>query len=610
MRKELKERAKKVLKKHYWLFVMLCLFAAVLGTEFTTSLTSIKSLVSKETGVTADISTTGTTGINQKFTEILYDFAEGNDEQGKKLAEEATQGYIEKTKENPNAVFGRSRGVLSSIVNGIASGSFLVSLVVGLKNIVGSDGAAVKILIVLSLIIVFMVWVFGINLYQVILRRMVLEGRCYDKVYKQRALFLLKVRQWFRAGITLFTMSIYMFLWALTVVGIIIKRYSYFLVPYIVAEAPELKANEAITLSRKLMKGHKWECFVLELSFIGWNILNAVTLGLSGILYSNPYKVSVFAEYYVHLRNIGKEKNISRIELLNDKYLYERADEQVLVKTYNDIVVELKETDVKSSELTGFRKIFSEFFGLTFRHDEKEKNYEESQARILRLACGKEALEGKVYPTRLSPIPEKDKRKWIANVHYIRNYSIWSVTMIYFIMAFIGWVWEVSLHLISDGEFVNRGVLHGPWLPIYGTGSILILLLLNKFRKKPAVEFLTAVLVCGAVEYYTSYYLELAHNGKKWWDYSGYFLNLNGRICAEGLLTFGVGGMVIVYVLAPVLDNLIRRIPYKVLIATCLILISIFTVDQIYSKKHPNEGKGITDYAKVYIESGGGQYRT
>ena len=57
------------------------------------------------------------------------------------------------------------------------------------------------------------------------------------------------------------------------------------------------------------------------------------------------------------------------------------------------------------------------------------------------------------------------------------------------------------------------------------------------------------VVLCGVVEYFTSYYLEVTQ-GKKWWDYSGYFLNLNGRICAEGLLVFGVGGMAIVYALA------------------------------------------------------------
>ena len=109
------------------------------------------------------------------------------------------------------------------------------------------------------------------------------------------------------------------------------------------------------------------------------------------------------------------------------------------------------------------------------------------------------------------------------------------------------------------------------------------------------------IVVCGVVEYFTSYFLEVAHNGKKWWDYSGYFLNLNGRICAEGLLTFGVGGMLIVYILAPVLDNLIRRVPVRALMCACVLLICVFAADQVYSGKHPNEGAGITDYSAAEV---------
>lgn len=137
---------------------------------------------------------------------------------------------------------------------------------------------------------------------------------------------------------------------------------------------------------------------------------------------------------------------------------------------------------------------------------------------------------------------------------------------------------------------------------IYGTGGVLILVVLNKFRENPVVEFIAAVILCGCVEYYTSYYLEMAHNGQKWWDYSGYFLNLNGRICAEGLLVFGLGGMAIVYLLAPMLDNYFRKIKLSILVPLCVALLCIFCVDQVYSGKHPNTGKGITDYASQVIE--------
>ncbi len=174
------------------------------------------------------------------------------------------------------------------------------------------------------------------------------------------------------------------------------------------------------------------------------------------------------------------------------------------------------------------------------------------------------------------------------------TYSIWFMIMMFFVMSVIGWLWEVCLLLISEGRFVNRGVLHGPWLPIYGFGSILILTLFHRLRKWPPVEFLAIVVLCGCIEYGTSWYLEMAYDGMKWWDYSGYLLNLDGRICAEGLLAFGAGGMLIVYFLTPMLERLFCRIPKRIFIFICVILMVLFGVDEIYSGKNPNTGDGIT----------------
>ncbi len=158
----------------------------------------------------------------------------------------------------------------------------------------------------------------------------------------------------------------------------------------------------------------------------------------------------------------------------------------------------------------------------------------------------------------------------------------------------VGWLWEVGLHLFNDGTFVNRGTLHGPWLPIYGSGGVLILLCLYKLRRNAWIQFVSAVVLCGVVEYFTAYYLEMTNNGKKWWDYSGYFLNLHGRICGEGLLVFGLGGIAVVYVLAPLLDDYISKINRKVLMIIACVLVVVFMTDAIYSGIHPNEGEGIT----------------
>ena len=60
------------------------------------------------------------------------------------------------------------------------------------------------------------------------------------------------------------------------------------------------------------------------------------------------------------------------------------------------------------------------------------------------------------------------KRESIFNVNYDKNYTLTSYILLFFAFSFIGWSWEVVLHLINDGVFVNRGTMYGPWLPIYG----------------------------------------------------------------------------------------------------------------------------------------------
>lgn len=600
-RKKWKADARKVLKRHYGLFVVLCLIAAMLGTEFTSSLSGIKMNVQNQDNSQSDTAQIRFDDISNLSTQIVLDSID------KASSMRENSGKEEKLKSSAdikkreifaeeNAVFGRSRGVFAMLVNGFTSGSFLASLIVGIRSITGSEETAITLYIMLILFAMFLFRYFVLNVFQVVMRRMYLEGRCYDKVPAQRAMFLLKVRKWKKAAITLLLQSIYYFFWCLTLIGGVVKRYSYAMIPYIIAENPDMSARETITLSRRLMKGHKWECFVLELSFLGWDLLGAATMGLVSIFYTNPYRIAVMGEYYAYIREQGKEKKIKNAELLNDEYLFKKAEQPVLAEVYEDVRSSGTQPVTVLDELTGFRKWLSDLFGVVVWNSKDEKRYEQEAVRAIRLFYAKEALEGKCYPTRLYPIPEKAKRAWIGGLHYIRHYSVWSLVMIFFAMSLIGWMWEVSLHMITDGTFVNRGVLHGPWLPIYGAGSVLILTLLNRLRSKPAAEFFMTILLCGCIEYFISWYLEQAYAGMKWWDYNGYFLNLHGRICAEGLLTFGLGGMLLVYFLAPILDDLFRRIPQKLLVSICLGLLLVFCTDQLYSRINPNTGDGITTY--------------
>lgn len=109
----------------------------------------------------------------------------------------------------------------------------------------------------------------------------------------------------------LFLRILFTFLWMLLlIVPGFIKSLSYAMTPFLLAEHPELTANQAIRRSMELMDGHKWDLFVLGLSFIGWDLLNALTLGI-GSFWLNPYKNAAYAAFY---REITAEKHETYVE--------------------------------------------------------------------------------------------------------------------------------------------------------------------------------------------------------------------------------------------------------------------------------------------------------
>lgn len=105
-----------------------------------------------------------------------------------------------------------------------------------------------------------------------------------------------------RNGLLALLKAVYLFLWGLLLfIPMFIKTYSYAMADFIAAENPEYSANQCITESRKLMDGHKWDLFVLQLSFIGWMLLGVITLGIA-YLYVTPYMQCANAEFYRGLK--------------------------------------------------------------------------------------------------------------------------------------------------------------------------------------------------------------------------------------------------------------------------------------------------------------------
>lgn len=589
-RKGMKVAAKKAQRKHYWMIVAICLFASVFGVAYTSSTLSVSTNISISTPQTED-----STQSNDMYN-ILQDLAVGNENDAR---EKVKQNQEQIVNNDTDATFGRRRGVIASLLNSFASGSMVIAVADAINSVTHNGGVSIAVPVILSLAVYIFVWLFIQETYRIVMARMLLEGRSYNKLPASRFFYPIHTRKWPRMAWTMFVENVFLFLWSLTIVGSFIKQYSYRMVPYIVAENPNIEALDAIRLSRRMMKGHKWECFVADCSFLGWYLLNLITFGLSGIFYSNGYNAAFFAEYYVYMRSMAKTTGIAGSEMLNDEYLYFKADPQTLHTTYADVaqsVAQLEQNLVPASKPHGFTGFLSEWLGIRILHASAVNRYEEYREDLHQMQIGEDILNGSIYPGRLAPAPMPFKFRESHTISADRSYSLVNLIMMFFIFCFVGWVWEVSLAFISEGMFVNRGTLHGPWLPIYGTGGVIILVLLKKLREKPALEFVAAMVLCGCLEYFSSWYLEMTHDGQRWWDYTGYFLNINGRICAEGLLTFGLGGLAIVYLLAPVLDNLLSRIDARKLGIVAAVLLVLYCADQVYSAQHPNVGAGITDY--------------
>lgn len=121
---------------------------------------------------------------------------------------------------------------------------------------------------------------------------------------------------WRNVG-TIFLRNLYSVLWTFClIIPGIVKSYEYKMIAYILAENPEISRKRAFELSKQMMDGQKMDAFVLDLSFIGWNLLSAITFGIVGLFYVNPYVNTTWAEFYKVLRENALETGVATAEEL------------------------------------------------------------------------------------------------------------------------------------------------------------------------------------------------------------------------------------------------------------------------------------------------------
>lgn len=143
--------------------------------------------------------------------------------------------------------------------------------------------------------------------------------------------------------------------------------------------------------------------------------------------------------------------------------------------------------------------------------------------------------------------------------------------------SFCGWIYETILVSLQEHRFVNRGFLNGPLCPIYGAGSVLAILLLTPLHN-PVMMFVIGAIGACALEYVTSWVMEKIFHAR-WWDYSNFRFNLNGRVCLLGAVIFGIGSLLIVEVVQPVVGRMTDRLSLHWLHVMLILLLALIIAD-------------------------------
>ena len=161
-------------------------------------------------------------------------------------------------------------------------------------------------------------------------------------------------------------------------------------------------------------------------------------------------------------------------------------------------------------------------------------------------------------------------------------YNLEIYFMMFFIYSVAGWIMECTLGVIQKHKFVNRGFLIGPYCPIYGVGVVGVSLLLSRFANNIIVLFILATVLCGSLEYFTSYIMEKIFKAR-WWDYSKNKFNINGRVCLETLIPFGILSVFIIKITNPFILDRIKMISPSVLNWVTASLLLIYFIDVLIS---------------------------
>ena len=370
-------------------------------------------------------------------------------------------------------------------------------------------------------------------------KRFYLESWNYKDTKISKIFYLFKLRCIKNPVYIMFLKAFYNFLWSLTIIMGPVKYYEYYLIPYILAENPKISKDNAFRISKELMMGNKLKLFKIHLSFIGWRLLSLITLGLLDTLFVNPYVGLVDAEFYINLRHEFVRSRFPGYELLNDPMLERVPSEDELLIS--------------------------------------KALYDDSEGPYTKISY----FEPNQYPVFLYSVQPPAKAVHPPH-HENRHYDLLSCIFISFLFSVFGWAFEVIMQLTNTGTFLHLNQLAGPWIPLYGLCSIILLTTIQKVAEWPVPTFLLITSIYSVLEYLLNWLVEFELDIVLM-DYSGYFMNLNGRTFLGGSVFFGLLGCAFLYYLAPKWDDFFKELPKWARITICVVICVLLVGDAVYS---------------------------
>ena len=165
--------------------------------------------------------------------------------------------------------------------------------------------------------------------------------------------------------------------------------------------------------------------------------------------------------------------------------------------------------------------------------------------------------------------------------------KFWVFAFILGVSGLFGWIYEFIFYFFNSGmkTWYMRGGNFLPWINIYAIGAFLILILCQKYKKKPWLIFILSVVITGLLEYFSGLAIYKLI-GARYWDYNTEiwnFGNIGGFVCLRSVLAFGLSSFILMYLFYPVAIYLSTKINKKVLITLSIIIITLIFADQVYN---------------------------